>query len=57
VDADPYRGTPLAWAAANGRVGAIRLLLEFGADPGAARSAADARSRHGCRPDLADRLR
>ena len=33
VDADPYRGTPLAWAAANGRVAAIRQLVELGADP------------------------
>ena len=33
VDADPYRGTPLAWAAANGyRVASIRKLVELGAD-------------------------
>src|SRR5690606_27397182 len=32
VDADPYRGTPLLWAAANGRVEAARWLLEHGAD-------------------------
>jgi ankyrin repeat protein len=33
VDADPYRGTPLAWAAACGRVASIRRLVELGADP------------------------
>ena len=33
VDADPYRGTPLTWAAANGRVAALRALIELGADP------------------------
>ena len=33
VDADPYRGTALTWAAVNGRVGAIRTLVELGADP------------------------
>ena len=33
VDADPYRGTALAWAAANGRVAALRKLVELGADP------------------------
>jgi ankyrin repeat protein len=33
VEADPYRGTPLAWAAANGRVDSIRRLVELGADP------------------------
>src|SRR5262249_58239331 len=33
VDADPYRGTPLTWAAVNGRVDAIRVLVELGADP------------------------
>jgi ankyrin repeat protein len=33
VDADPYRGTPLTWAAVNGRVSSVRLLLELGADP------------------------
>ena len=32
LDADPYRGTPLSWAAANGRVAAIRCLVELGAD-------------------------
>lgn len=31
-DADPYRGTPLTWAAAKGRTGAVRWLLEHGAD-------------------------
>lgn len=29
----PYRGTALAWAAANGRVSSIRALAELGADP------------------------
>jgi ankyrin repeat protein len=33
VDADPYRGTPLTWAAVNGRVDAVRALVELGADP------------------------
>jgi ankyrin repeat protein len=33
VVADPYRGTPLAWAAVNGRVDAVRTLVELGADP------------------------
>jgi len=33
VDADVYRGTPLAWAAFAGRAGAIRRLLALGADP------------------------
>ncbi|HEY4025592.1 MAG TPA: ankyrin repeat domain-containing protein [Candidatus Dormibacteraeota bacterium] len=33
LDADPYRGTALAWAASKGRVGTIRRLLELGADP------------------------
>jgi ankyrin repeat protein len=33
VDADPYRGTPLAWAAANGRVASIRQLIGIGSDP------------------------
>jgi ankyrin repeat protein len=34
VDADPYRGTPLVWAAANGRTDAIRVLVtDLGADP------------------------
>jgi len=32
VNADPYRGTPLAWAAANGRLGAARWLLDHGAE-------------------------
>lgn len=32
VDADPYRGTPLGWAAWNGRVDAARWLLTHGAD-------------------------
>ncbi len=31
VDADPYRGTPLIWAAANGRLAAARWLLDHGA--------------------------
>lgn len=33
VDADPYRGTPLNWAAVNGHAGSIRALVELGADP------------------------
>jgi ankyrin repeat protein len=33
LDADVYRGTPLAWAAAKGRVRAVRRLLELGAGP------------------------
>jgi ankyrin repeat protein len=33
VDAEPYRGTALAWAAFNGRTAAARRLLELGADP------------------------
>jgi ankyrin repeat protein len=33
VEADPYRGTPLAWAASKGRAAAIRRLAELGADP------------------------
>jgi ankyrin repeat protein len=33
VEADPYRGTALAWAAVNGRVAAIRELATLGADP------------------------
>ncbi len=32
VGADPYRGTPLLWAAANNRVSAAGWLLEHGAD-------------------------
>lgn len=32
VAADPYRGTPLLWAAANGRGAAARWLLDHGAD-------------------------
>lgn len=32
VDADPYRGTPLLWAAANNRVAAAAWLLDHGAD-------------------------
>lgn len=31
LDADVYRGTPLIWAAAKGRVGAVRRLLDLGA--------------------------
>src|SRR5207248_5004914 len=31
-NADPYRGTPLTWAAVNGRVDAVRRLVELGAD-------------------------
>jgi ankyrin repeat protein len=33
VDADPYRGTALIWAAANGREATIRELVRLGADP------------------------
>lgn len=33
LDADVYRGTPLIWAASNGRAAAVRRLLELGADP------------------------
>jgi ankyrin repeat protein len=32
VDADVYRGTALTWAAAQGRVAAVRELVELGAD-------------------------
>src|SRR5262249_30145070 len=32
VDADPYRGTPLIWAAANGRKHALEWLLDHGAN-------------------------
>ena len=32
IDADPYRGTALTWAAANGRVDSIRALVGLGAD-------------------------
>ena len=32
VDADVYRGTALAWAAATGRVAAIEALVALGAD-------------------------
>lgn len=32
VGADPYRGTPLLWAAANNRVAAAEWLLDHGAD-------------------------
>jgi ankyrin repeat protein len=35
VDSDVNRGTPLAWAAACGRTGAVRRLLALGADPNA----------------------
>jgi len=31
VNADPYRGTPLAWSAANGRLATVRWLLDHGA--------------------------
>ncbi|HEV7650709.1 MAG TPA: ankyrin repeat domain-containing protein [Actinophytocola sp.] len=33
LDANVYRGTPLVWAAARGRVAAVRLLLSLGAAP------------------------
>jgi len=32
LDADPYRGTALAWATAGRRLDAIRRLVELGAD-------------------------
>src|SRR5207247_5636065 len=32
LNADPYSGTPLTWAACNGHVTAIRRLVELGAD-------------------------
>ncbi len=35
LDADVYRGTPLTWAAARGRVAAVGCLLALGADPNA----------------------
>jgi ankyrin repeat protein len=31
LDANVYQGTPLTWAAAKGRIAAVRLLLELGA--------------------------
>jgi ankyrin repeat protein len=31
VDSDPYRGTPLNWAAANGQFIAVKWLLDHGA--------------------------
>lgn len=33
LDADVYRGTPLTWAAASGRLAAIARLIALGADP------------------------
>jgi ankyrin repeat protein len=33
IDADVYRGTPLAWAAFRGRARAAERLIELGADP------------------------
>ena len=33
MNADPYRGTALTWAAANGHVRSVRTLVELGADP------------------------
>ena len=33
IGADPYRGTPLIWAAANGRTASIAALVALGADP------------------------
>ena len=33
IDANVYRGTALMWAAATGRVAAVRRLIELGADP------------------------
>jgi ankyrin repeat protein len=41
LDADVYRGTPLAWAAFAGRARAVERLLELGADPAAARPSGD----------------
>ena len=36
LDANVYQGTPLVWAAARGRVAAVRLLLSLGAAPSTA---------------------
>lgn len=36
VNADPYRGTPLIWAAAKNRLAAAEWLLQHGATPGPA---------------------
>jgi ankyrin repeat protein len=33
VDADPYRGTALTWAAVNGHAETVAALLGLGADP------------------------
>jgi ankyrin repeat protein len=33
LEADVYRGTPLMWAAAQGRAAAVRRLIALGADP------------------------
>jgi ankyrin repeat protein len=33
VNADPYRGRPLTWAAVNGHVPAVRALVALGAEP------------------------
>jgi ankyrin repeat protein len=46
VEADPYRGTTLAWAAVNGRVASIRELVALGVDPNQ-RAPSEARSRGG----------
>ncbi|AXB48652.1 ankryin [Amycolatopsis albispora] len=35
LDADVYRGTALTWAAAGGKLRAVRRLLDLGADPNA----------------------
>lgn len=33
MDADPYRGTALTWAAVNGHIRSVCALVELGADP------------------------
>ncbi|MGH2882472.1 MAG: ankyrin repeat domain-containing protein [Solirubrobacteraceae bacterium] len=33
VDADPYRGTALTWAAVNGKVDSVRTLVQLGVGP------------------------
>ena len=32
MNADPYRGTPLTWAAVKGRVDAVHALIDLGAE-------------------------
>ena len=45
IDADPYRGTGLLWAAARGRADTVAWLLDHGADPN--RRASFGGPRHG----------